>query len=135
MVYYDLKMHEESEKMFQETVNGPLGASGVDQKQIKIKILISLASFFLSRAIKENDQEMKDELLKKVRGNLTKSDRYNLNEKTSFVLKGKIRDFCFDFLVFSPGSPSFLAPSSRAFHPNSPLPDNLFPRILLFLPK
>jgi hypothetical protein len=51
MVYYDLGQEELAEKMFKLAKEGPFESAGYDQKETKIRILISLSSIFLNRAI------------------------------------------------------------------------------------
>ena len=57
-------------------------------KQIKIRILTSYAAFFLKQAIQEPNPEQKEKYFQGVKSNLNKSDKIEINEKASFVLKG-----------------------------------------------
>jgi len=65
-----------------------MAQAGFESKDIKIKILISLAAFYLDEAIWTSDASVKEELFKELRSNLNKSDKLEINEKTSFVIKG-----------------------------------------------
>lgn len=51
MVYYDLGFVEESQKVFQAAKDGPFESAGFEDKQTKIRVLISLASIILTQAI------------------------------------------------------------------------------------
>lgn len=54
MVYYDLGHVDLARRLLEKAKQGPLEGAGYDQKQTKIRILISLASIFLDKAIREN---------------------------------------------------------------------------------
>jgi hypothetical protein len=57
-------------------------------KSVKIKILTTISSFYLAKAIRETDEKIREEVFREVRSYFNKSDKIEINEKTSFVLKG-----------------------------------------------
>ena len=94
MIYYDLGLIEESQKMFQAAKEGPLESAGFEDKQTKIRVLISLASLYLGQAIRDHVKERREELFNEVKKNIHISDKIEVNEKATFVLKGKRTGLC-----------------------------------------
>lgn len=88
MIYYCLGIQPLAQELLNLTLDLKMSQPVDAPKTTKIKILISLSAFYLKKAIISSDQQVRDELFKKLKSNLNRSDKIKINEKTSFMLKG-----------------------------------------------
>ena len=88
MVYYDLGLEERAREILKAILEGPMEQNDDGSKDMKIRILISYSAFYLDEAIQSVSGQVRDDLFRELRSNLNKSDKIEIDEKTSFVLKG-----------------------------------------------
>jgi hypothetical protein len=87
MVLFEFRDAEKVEGVVKALALEPFASMDAD-KSVKIKILTTISSFYLAKAIKETDDKLREEIFREVRSYFNKSDKIEINEKTSFVLKG-----------------------------------------------
>jgi len=87
MVLYEFRDNQKLEFVAKELNSEPF-ANMDAEKSTKIKILTTLSSIYLAKAFSETDEKLRDELFREVRTYFNKSDKIEINEKSTFLLKG-----------------------------------------------
>lgn len=87
MVLYEFKDNQKLEFVARELNNEPFSSMDAE-KSTKIKILTTLSSIYLAKAFSETDEKLREELFREVRTYFNKSDKIEINEKSTFLLKG-----------------------------------------------
>lgn len=87
MVLYEFRDNEKLEFVARELNCEPFSSMDAE-KSTKIKILTTLSSIYLAKAFSETDEKLRDELFREVRTYFNKSDKIEINEKSTFLLKG-----------------------------------------------
>ena len=87
MVLYEFRHMDKLDIISKQLSQEPFASMDTD-KSTKIKILTVLSSIYLSKAIQETDDKLRDEYFREVRTYFNKSDKIEISEKSTFTLKG-----------------------------------------------